>query len=246
MNNPLVRRLELFTRLSSADKEAIVRASGEHVRLFNAHEDIIREGDRAKDVNLILSGWACRYKLLEDGRRQIIAFFVPGDLCDLNIFILKEMDHSIGTITAVRLAELSRETLETLTLGHPRVTQALWWHTLVTAAIQREWTISLGQRTALERMAHLFCEMFLRLRAVGLTQGNSCELPLTQGELGEATGLSTVHVNRTLQELRALGQIVLRGKTLTIPDLDLLRTTAAFNPNYLHFDREGAHLDANE
>ncbi len=223
-----------------------MRASGERVRQVGAREDIIREGERAKDVKLILSGWACRYKSLEDGRRQIIAFFVPGDLCDLNIFILKEMDHSIGTITAVRLAELSRETLDTLTLGHPRITQALWWHTLVTAAIQREWTINLGQRTALERVAHLFCEVFLRLRAVGLTEGQSCELPLTQGELGDATGLSTVHVNRTLQELRGLGQIVLRGKTLTIPDLDLLRTTASFNPNYLHFDREGAHLDAND
>jgi len=130
--------------------------------------------------------------------------------------------------------------------AHPRVVQALWWESLVAAATQREWAVSLGQRDATERMAHLFCELFLRLKTVGLTRGNSCDLPLTQPEMGEATGLSAVHVNRTLQELRASGLIVLRDRTLTIPNFEALAEVALFNANYLHLEREGRHLDANE
>jgi len=113
-------------------------------------------------------------------------------------------------------------------------------------AIQREWAVNLGLRDATERMAHLFCELFLRLSLVGLVSGHSCEMPVTQADLAEATGLSPVHVNRTLQELRRLGLIVLKDKTLTIPDLEALADTAQFNPNYLHLGQEGRHLDAND
>lgn len=197
-------------------------------------------------INLIQEGWACRYKVLEDGRRQIISFFLPGDMCDLNVFILREMDHSIGTITPVTIAEISRATFEELMLAHPRITQALWWESLVSAAVQREWTVNLGQRNAFERMAHLFCELFLRLEMVGLTKGDSCDMPLTQNDLGEAMGLSTVHVNRTLQELRAAKLVMLKDRTLTILNMDVLRHVALFNDNYLHLRHEGMHLDAND
>jgi CRP-like cAMP-binding protein len=129
---------------------------------------------------------------------------------------------------------------------HPRITQALFWDELVTVAIQREWTLNVGQRTAYERIAHLLCELYLRLRTVGLTDGTSCHFPLTQVDLADATGLTAVHVNRTLQELRRDGLIELQSKTLTIPDLNALRQVALFNDNYLHLDREGAHLDAND
>lgn len=244
--NPLIRKLEQFIRLSSEEKRAIERVAGERVRRLGPREDVIREGDRPRDVNLVLAGWACRYKQLEDGRRQVVAVFVPGDLCDLNVFILREMDHSIGAITPVTIAEIARGRIEEMTLGHPRITQALWWDTLVGAATQREWTVNLGQRTAFERIGHLLCELFLRLRAVGLTDGEACEFPLTQAEIADATGLSTVHVNRTLQELRAAGLVVLKGKVLTLPRLDALMGACLFNPNYLHLDREGSHLDANE
>lgn len=245
MPNPLIRKLEQFTRLSSEDKHALVHAAGLRLRTFNAREDIIQEGDRPEYVNLVLSGWACRYKVLEDGRRQIMAYFLPGDLCDLKVFILRSMDHSIGTLSPVTLAEIPRETIFHLTENHARITQALWWSALVSEAIEREWIVNLGQRNAIERLGHLFCELFTRLRPVGLANGISCELPLTQADLADTTGLSTVHVNRTLQEMRAQGLIVLRGKTLTIPDLDALKTVSLFNPNYLHLDREGQHLDAN-
>lgn len=226
------------------DLAILNRASTERVRHFGPRVDIVREGEKPKDVHLILSGWAYRYKQLEDGRRQVVSFFLPGDICDMNVFILREMDHSIGTITAVSIADLSCEFFDKVAAGHPRIVTAFWWENLVSAAIQREWTMSLGQRTALERMAHLLCEIWLRLRLAGLTQGASCDFPLTQGDLADATGLSKVHVNRTLQELRADGLIVLKGKTLAVPNLERLMRTALFNPNYLHMDHEGRQLDA--
>jgi CRP-like cAMP-binding protein len=128
----------------------------------------------------------------------------------------------------------------------PRITQALWWHELVVAAIQREWTTNVGQRSAFERIAHLCCELFLRLRAVGQTRGDTCDFPLTQADLADATGLTSVHVNRTIQELRREGLITLHKRLLTIHDLDRLMTACMFNPNYLHLNREGRHLDAND
>ncbi|MFE1597876.1 Crp/Fnr family transcriptional regulator [Methylobacterium sp. ID0610] len=240
-----VRKLEHFVRLSGEDKVALSRF-GSDIRQFRVREDVIREGDAPKVLRLMMSGWCCRYKTLEDGRRQIVGFFLPGDLCDLNTFILREMDHSIAAITPVTLAQIPPDLFNEVTLAHPRLLQALWWEALVREAIQREWTVNLGQRDALERVAHLLCEVFIRLRCVGLTEGNSCEFPITQADLGDTTGMTTVHVNRTLQEMRARGLIVLKGKTLVIPDLDALQQVGLFNPNYLHLEREGAHLDTNE
>jgi CRP-like cAMP-binding protein len=245
MTNPLVRKLEQFTRLSEADCAILNGIITQRVRHVAAGADLIREGDQPRDVNLFLTGWACRYKQLEDGRRQIVAFFLPGDLCDHNVFILREMDHSISALTPITVAELSRDAFERITLDHPRITQALWWETLVNAAVQREWTVNLGQRDAAERMAHLLCELFLRLRGVGLTEGDSCAFPLTQSDLAGATGMSVVHVNRTLQELRGRDLLTLKSRRLTIPDLDAMMRAGLFNPNYLHLDREGARFDAN-
>ncbi|GJD78262.1 Crp/Fnr family transcriptional regulator [Methylobacterium gregans] len=245
MPQRLIRKLEHFVRLSGGDKLAL-QGLAQKVRAVGAHEDIIREGDNPLHVNLILEGWACRYKQLADGRRQIISFFVPGDLCDPHVFVLRQMDHSIGSLTPLRFAQIPREALLGVTDRHPRITRALWWETLVTAAVQREWTVNIGQRSALERMAHLLCELFIRLRCVGLSEGNSCPLPVTQTELADATGLTSVHVNRTLQEMRSAGLIVLRSKTLTIPDPAALQKVALFDADYLHLEHEGAHLDANE
>ena len=245
MARHLVAKLQQFVRLSEDDVSMLDRVMAARVRRLSAHEDVICEGDKPRHVNVVLSGWACRYKQLEDGRRQIIAFFVPGDMCDLNVFILREMDHSLAALTPVTLAEVTREEFDEVASGHPRVVQALLWDTLVAAATQREWTVNLGQRVAAERLGHLLCELFIRLHSVGLTEGNSCELPLTQSQLGEAMGLSSVHVNRTLQELRVAGLIVLKDKTLTIPDLEALKSASLFNSNYLHLGHEGAYLDAN-
>ncbi|WP_454621540.1 Crp/Fnr family transcriptional regulator [Bradyrhizobium cenepequi] len=244
--SPLVRKLEQFVRLSSADRAFLNRAASERLRKFGPRVDIVREGERPKDVQLVVAGWACRYKQLEDGRRQVVSFFLPGDICDLNVFILREMDHSIGSITDVAIADLSREFFEEISAEYPRIVTALWWESLVDAAIQREWTLNLGQRTALERMAHLLCELFFRLRLAGLTNDDSCDFPLTQADLADASGLSKVHVNRTLQELRSANLIVLKGRTLVVPDLRRLMEAGLFNSNYLHMEREGRQLDATE
>ena len=243
MPDVLSRKLENFTRLSPEDRRALDAATAERVRQFAAREDIAREGDKQDRLSVILSGWACRYKQLEDGRRQILAFLLPGDMCDLDATLLAEMDHSMGALSTVSTAELTQEVVAALR-ERPRVEKALVWETLVNAATQREWTVSIGQRNALERLSHLFCELFLRLRAVGLTDGDSCAFPITQVELGYATGLSNVHVNRTLQELRAAGLVVLKDRVLTLPRLPALMRAGLFNPNYLHLDREGRDFDA--
>jgi len=178
--------------------------------------------------------------------RQISAFLVPGDLCDLRMFILKEMDHSISAITPLKVTEISSDTFLELTDSYPDISRALWWNSLVEEAIAREWITNVGQREATERLAHLFCELYLRLRGVGLTNDHSFEMPATQHQVGDATGMTTVHVNRTLREMREAGLIVWKGKHVTIPDLEALKKAGLFNPNYLHFEWEGQALDANE
>lgn len=245
LGSPLASNLEAFVRLSQDDRIAIERISRTQ-RDVAPRRDLIREGDPPRHVHLVIDGWACRYKTLPDGRRQIVAFFLPGDFCDLNVYVLKEMDHSVGAITRLRVADIGRDEMETMTAEHPRITQALWWHGLVQAAIQREWTLNLGQRSAFERIAHLLVELFLRLDLVLRTRGDSCDFPLTQNDIADATGLTAVHVNRTLQEMRRAGLIVLQGRTLTIPDMKALQNAALFNANYLHLGREGRQLDAND
>lgn len=202
-------------------------------------EDLISEGDPIDSVRIVLSGWLCRYKTLEDGRRQIVNFIFPGESCDAHAFLLSLMDHSIATMTPVVYSEIKRARFESLLANDRSLTEAFWCETLVSNAIQREWAINLGRRVALERVAHLFCEIFERLRPVGMVDGNSCVMPVTQMDLADATGLSVVHLNRTLQELRASGLIVLRERTLTISDLGALKDAALYSPSYLQAYRRG-------
>jgi CRP-like cAMP-binding protein len=163
-----------------------------------------------------------------------VNFALPGETCDAHLYLLSDMDHSIGALTPVVYAEIERGRFEELVANDRTVAEAFWCETLVMNAIQREWAINLGRRDALERVAHLFCEVFERLRCVGLTEGTSCAFPVTQMDMADATGLSVVHLNRTLQELRAARLITLRERNLTINDLDGLRDAGLFNPNYLH------------
>jgi CRP-like cAMP-binding protein len=234
-DNPLLRKLSNFTELSAVESQAVIESCRD-VHEFASREDVISQGDRTAGVKLLLEGFACRYKMLEDGRRQIVALFVPGDFCDLKVFILKRMDHSIGALTPSKIAEISPDNILRMTHDYPTLTRALWWSTLVEEAITREWLVNVGQRNALERMGHLFCELLYRFRAVGMNDGMSCTLPLTQVDIAETLGLSSVHVNRTLQELRRQNLITLEGGTLTIENLEALKEVSYFNPDYLHLD----------
>ncbi|WP_454631562.1 Crp/Fnr family transcriptional regulator [Bradyrhizobium cenepequi] len=234
---PIVQRLNALRALSDdgiAALERVIRESMQHV---GAGEDLIREGDPVDGVRIILSGWLCRTKALEDGRRQIVNFILPGETCDTYAYLLSTMDHSIATLTPVVFAEVKRAQFEALVAHDRSLAEAFRCEMLVNSAIQREWAINLGRRLALERVAHLLCEIFERLRPVGLIDGNSCSFPVTQTDLADATGLSVVHLNRTLQELRNSGLILLRERTLTIIDLDALKAMALFSPNYLHLYR---------
>lgn len=229
-----VRRLNALVPLTDAGIAAYVKAVGERIQRAGAGEDLVSEGDPPDRVRVILSGWLTRYKTLEDGRRQIVSLLLPGDTCDAQVYLLRRMDHSIGTLTPVVYAEIEPARFEDLLAADRSLADAFRIETLVTTAIEREWVLNLGRRVALERIAHLLCEIFERLRTVGLLDGKSCVFPITQMDLADATGLSVVHVNRTIQELRASDLIVLRERTLTINDLDALKSLAMFLPNYLH------------
>jgi CRP-like cAMP-binding protein len=235
MSTPFIRKLERRFLLSDADREALTRASAK-VRQVPAHVDLISEGDVPDDVHLIQKGFACRYKIVPDGGRSIMAYMVPGDICDLHVAILGEMDHSIATLSPCEVVAIPRETIEALTTNHPTLNRALWWAGLVDQAILREWLVSMGRRPSDKQVAHILCELLVRLEAVGLVTHNSYELPITQVDLGDTVGLSNVHINRVLQDLRGQELIVFRSRSLSIPDVQRLKAFAEFNPNYLHLE----------
>jgi CRP-like cAMP-binding protein len=230
----LIRSLERIGSLSDAER-CVLEAAVTRQRTVNAGEDIVREGDRPLDCGLVLEGFACRYKLLSAGRRQVMSFHIRGDICDLHSFPLQVMDHSIGAITACTLGVIPHQTLETIAERHPHLARLLWRSTLIDAAAFREWMAGIGRKSALGRVAHLLCEILVRLEAVGLAQDGVCELPLTQTDIADALGLTNVHVNRVLKQLRGEGMISSRGTTLRVVQWEKLKKAAEFDANYLHF-----------
>lgn len=226
--------LSAFADLREDDRRRLREALSGEAKSLPARRDLVSEGEKPETVKVLLEGWAMRYKELPDGRRQIVSFFIPGDLFDANVFILNEMDHSVGTLTGITYREISAPDFTALLESSGRISKALWWSELVKISIQREWTLNLGQRDAYERMAHLFCELVVRLQMVGLSKNGEMFLPLTQHDLAEATGMTPVHANRTLQRMRANGLIELSQQQLSILDPAGLSEAAKFNPNYLH------------
>ena len=228
----LIRQLESTSELSDEDRAAILTLPI-RIRAIPEGRDIIREGEEPTESCLILDGMACRYKVLSNGRRQILSFHFPGDIPDLQSLQLKVMDHSLLGVTPVRAAFIPHDAVRTLMLARPRTGDALIRHVMVDAAIYREWICNVGRRTALERVAHLICECFVRMQAIGLATLANFDLPLTQTELGDAMGLSSVHINRTMKELRRLELIRTNGKVHGILDWDRLKEIAGFDPAYL-------------
>ncbi|WP_114951981.1 Crp/Fnr family transcriptional regulator [Sphingosinicella terrae] len=237
MPNAFVRKLRRFADL---DDEAV----GRLVRLTSRAEprgrgsDLVRQGERPLAMQLLLSGWACRYKSLASGRRQIVGFLLPGDICDLHVTLLRRMDHSIGLLTdacVVAVTAAEEQELE----RHASIRTALTCSTLVDEAILREWLTTVGQRGALARVGHLVCEIWYRLKAVGqVDERERFAFPLTQDVLGDTLGLTPVHVNRMLRRLRDERLIELERKQLRLPDPARLVATCGFDPAYLHLDQK--------
>jgi CRP-like cAMP-binding protein len=235
----LIRKLEGVLDLSDGERDVLLNLPMQVVDI-RADQDLVREGDGPSRSFLILEGFACSYKMTGDGKRQILAFYVPGDIPDLHSLHLKVLDMSVVTMTPAKVGFIQHETLRDVCTRCPRIAATLWRDTLIDAAIFREWMINVGRRPAIARLAHVLCELVVRLRVVGLSHGHSCELPITQTELSDALGLSAVHVNRTLQELRGSGLIEWRGGTLTVLNWEKLKEVGEFDPTYLHLEGEAA------
>lgn len=232
VRGPLFRKLQVCGPLQQADEE-IVAGIEASARPVPSGTDLIREGHRPDGMVVITEGFACRYKLRENGARQIIAYLVPGDVCDLDASVVSRMDHAVGTLSACRVARLAPENGRDLR-RRPACGQALETAALIEGATLREWLVNIGRRSAVERLAHLFCELFVRLGAVGLTSESGYDLPITQIDLADTTGMTSVHVNRSLGELKRAGLIERRGKRLILRDLPRLMEVAEFRADYLH------------
>ncbi|KNY19640.1 helix-turn-helix domain-containing protein [Methylobacterium sp. ARG-1] len=238
-DNPLIRKLEDFTALSDADRAVLARISAE-TRLVAAGTDLVREGDKPEGVFLVMAGLVCRHKLRANGARQIMAYLVPGDLCDLDVALLSRMDHTISTLSSCRVVRLDPEMVADLLVNHPRIARGLRMAQLVDEATLREWLVNVGRRSAPERLAHLFCELLLRLQAVGCASEDAYALAVTQVDLADTAGLTSVHVNRSLRELRRQGLIELRRGWVRILDLPRLQALAEFRSDYLHLGDQAA------
>jgi CRP-like cAMP-binding protein len=228
----LRRRIEI-----SSDEERAIRDSVAETRTVPADQLLIRAGQELSSSLMLLEGWLARSKDLPSGERQVTQLHVAGDFADLHGFTLKRLDHDVTTLTRCQVAVVPHERLRLITENYPRLTWIYWMLTNVDAAITRELALSLGQRSAISRMGHLFCELHARLDAVGRARPDGYELPMTQRELAECLGLTVVHANRTLQELRRRGLVEVENRQLTILDRRGLEGVAEFDPSYLYLDR---------
>jgi CRP-like cAMP-binding protein len=235
----LIRKLESIGFLSPEEVAAIAELPLE-LRTYGSNADLVCEGAAPSHCCLIVEGLTARYKLTGDGQRQIMSFHWPGDVPDLQSLHLRTMDHSLVAIARTTAAFITHDSIHRLIAAHPAIGSLLWRDTLIDASIFREWLVGVGRRSAYSRIAHLLCELYLRAKAVGLTRDHSMEMPITQAELGDALGLSSVHVNRSLQELRAHGLIASQGRMLVITDPAGLEKAGDFDPAYLHIQKIAA------
>ena len=231
--NVFTRKLALRARLTEADIEALVRATGS-ARRVAAGTALVSEGDPPEQAHILLDGFACRHRLVPDGGRAIVAYLVPGDGCDLHASILDRMVHAITTLTPCTVATIPYRSVKELAAHRPNVYLALWWSVIVDEMIVQEWLVGVGRRPVDRQLAHFLCEVITRLQAVGLAREDGYRLPLSQSDLADTAGLSHVHVHRVLTDLRKAGLIESRRKSLAVPDLARLKDFAGFDPGYLH------------
>lgn len=233
MGNRFIEKLCELAELGEPELRALERVTA-HPITIRARKDLIREGDPPGPVLVVLEGWAFRYKVLPSGARQIMAFLMPGDVCDLHAGMLAEMDHSIQTVTEASIATINRADMNEMMTSYPRIACAMYVAQLIDEGTLRAWIVSLGRRSSVERVAHLILELFLRAVRIGLSDGTTMELPLPQAVLADALGMTPVHINRILQELRRSGAIELSRGVLRIKDPAALTHISGFDANYLH------------
>lgn len=232
--NSLLLNLESRDVLSQSEKD-ILHNLIRRERHFGVDEDIVSQGSRPHHSSLLIEGFAGRYKFLADGSRQITALHIAGDFVDLHAFPFKTMDHGIVALSACRVGFADHPDLKVVSETQPHLTRLLWLLTLVDAAMHREWIVAMGRRSKLSQLAHLVCELFLRLQVVEKTDGQTFNLPLSQAELADVLGVSTVHLNKTLQTLRQRDVLTWFNQKVTILDWEGLKSTAEFEPTYLNF-----------
>ena len=223
--------------LSDREKDLLAGAISQD-RTFAPGQDIVVAGSRPGHSSLLVEGFAARYKLLADGGRQITALHVAGDFVDLHAFLLKTMDHGIVALSPCRVGFADHQNLKRITEESPHLTRLLWLDTIVDGAIHREWIVAMGRRSKRSHLAHLICELYVRLRIVGRTQGQSFRFPLSQSEMADVLGLSTVHMNRVIQSLRREKLISWVNHTITILEWEKLQEVAEFDPTYLSMQSE--------
>lgn len=234
---PFFDRIRLRDVLGPEEQVAIREAGRDRLQ-FGPGEDLVREGDRPMNSILLTRGITCRYRLVSGGARQLMAIHLPGDFVDLHSFLLKEMDHSVGALTACDAITFPHENLVRVTERFPHLTRMLWLLTLIDGSAHREWLVGLGVLSATQRAAHLFCEVYRRLEIIGLAHDYRFSFPVTQTALADAVGTSSVHVNRVIQELRQRELITWEGGIITIRDWPALARLADFDDRYLHLSRE--------
>jgi CRP-like cAMP-binding protein len=226
----LLRKLDNFGILSEKEKDALLSIVGQSKKIKRG-EDFIIEGSSPTHMTVLLEGLACRYKILEDGTRHIFAFQYGGDICDIQSFVLNEVDYAVAALRLCTVAPLAHSDVQEITEKHPNIARVLWRNSVIESRLSRQWLLNVGQRPALNRIAHILCEHTARLKAIN---ENGRYVLITQAELADATGLSAVHINRTLHQLRELGIIAKRGRPVIVLRWDRLSAIAKFDGRYLH------------
>ncbi len=230
---PFLMKLERHASFGDAAREAILGLP-HSLRRLDAGSTLVREGDRATHCCIVLSGMACRHKILSNGARQILSVHIKGDGVDLQNALLTRTDYNMQALTRTEVALVPAAAVSALIGSSPDIARALWVETLLDASIQREWTVNVGRRDGRSRVAHLLCELGVRLEAAKLGERQRYDLPLTQEQLADVTGLTAVHVNRVLQELRGSRLISREKSPLRIDDWERLADAGGFHSAYLH------------
>jgi len=250
MNQPQGPALSLYlqrllrrSELAVEEQQAILRLTGTDHH-YRPHEDIVRPGERVESACLVAKGLVARYDQRLDGRRQITSFYIAGDMCDLHSVVAPKASWSITAISDARIIRVPHRQLGKLCVDDPGLALAFWCDCTVDASIFAKWVGNLGRKSAKERITHLFCEMGLRMEAAGLGTRQAFELRATQEQLSEATGLTAVHVNRTLQEIRAQGLVAVDRGHIQIPDWNVLAATAEFDPSYLMLEGVAKRIES--